>query len=1151
MNRDHLNRLQPLNLALLEAWGPEGNPQRESVALRAYLDTRSALSKAYRMFEIANHRIFHVPGGLLVPYDAHGLLMMFLLEPDEQRVLFEEKLPHGTIIDDQWVLEKVGIDGRVIDLQRKIYHLDVDDMETVHVNRLRDLAGTLERINESGSRHEVVYLLRFLVARLCTSAYRSFAGAKNLQPEIHRVRQSLLIFLEGPFANRLGLPTRILVRHISGLVTQPRLIERVWQDTIDLCEVHVRNSSITNEIRRSTHHSLGWSTLELTQAYLEWLAAGEALFPDPEHMVPGESDRTARDRPDVVSLTERIATDLEKLLGGAQIPQRLDEWRRAFNDDLQRCDSGLTLIEEVERMVEEGAVAENRWSWLQHLRIIRRWSDDHDWPQPHKDGFLAVLESLGDPLPGEAEFSVEAACEQLRAASADMIEAVRTRHRDGLFDQLARVEESVAAGRHLEVFQHCSRVRHDLEALTGGAVFETQRLLLYQLDCLLEEAGYYALRHVAHDYAEFGMNLPECLSIIRRCAANLVFDGLFSRELWDLSLLLIDPTCSDRALLDVLEQLQRNYHRMVRRVSEAYEVMAGHLGYSEDDMRGVLGNFFRSMHDLNNLAHFSDVARAWLAANPGSVRQLDWGDVPARPWDFLHLSHDEEIVQRVEDFEGRNLRDIYGGKGSGLVYLSYLGVPTRDGFIIPTVLTRRGLHRSERGRLEAAVREHLGVLEADITREDAGRVCFGDPRCPLLLAVRGGSVFSMPGQLETIVFVGMTRVVAEALAEEDEWFAWDAFRRFLVSYAAPVWGLDLEALDLVDRAKEQHGVELKIQLSGAAMREVVDRTIEAIHEAGHGEEIERLLDDAEWQLHSSVQAVCASWDSTRARRYREIKHMSERWNTAVIVQQMAAGNHTVTREVAQDETRLSLTGVIPRTRMEPTGFRSFTGDIKLGASGDDLVGGLTQADSFQPVQQLHDIAPMLERRIHHINSRIRRFMGTDAEIEFTVDRGVLSVLQTRSAETEHQFEPRTFREPGEACGRGIGVMGGAFRGVAAFSEKEAQQLRSTIDADDAAIDGVLLILENPVPDEIPLILSVDGLLAARGGSTAHAAVAVNGIDDRPYSAVLGVSQMKVEDGHATVFDPSGEVRCTIHTGDVVSIHGQTGEVFIGSREVYA
>ena len=127
----------------------------------------------------------------------------------------------------------------------------------------------------------------------------------------------------------------------------------------------------------------------------------------------------------------------------------------------------------------------------------------------------------------------------------------------------------------------------------------------------------------------------------------------------------------------------------------------------------------------------------------------------------------------------------------------------------------------------------------------------------------------------------------------------------------------------------------------------------------------------------------------RAVRYRRIKHLSDRWNTAVIVQHMAAGNRSNPGGEQSDETGLSLTGVIPRTRMQPNGFRSYEGDIKFGASGDDLVGGLTEAASFEPVEHLRDRAPMLERWINHINSRIRRFMGTDAEIEFTVERGVL------------------------------------------------------------------------------------------------------------------------------------------------------------------
>ena len=1150
MNQEDLQKIEPLNRALLDAWGPNGRQDAHNKALRAYLHTRTALSQSYRMFEIANHRLFCTDSGLVVPYDAHGLLIVFHLEPDASRVVFERKFPHGTVLTDELIEKLTGIRGEAIDLQREIYDLKAGDMGAVRVHRLRDLAQVLERINASGSRHEVVYLLRFVVARLCSNAYRSLAGAKNLQPEIYRVRKALLAFLEGPFAARLGLPARVLVRHISGLVTQPRLIERVWQDTIDLCEVYVRNSSITNEIRRSTHHSLGWRTLELARAYIHWLKTGEGAFPDPEHMVPSESDEAARSRPDILALAERIANDLDQLLGGAQIAQRLDEWRSSYADDMVRCDSGRGLPEEIDLLLSKGGEAGNRWTWQQHLRIIGRFVGVNDWQAEAKEAMKACLDGLADPLPGEKGFSASEASAAARAGAERFLAEIRAHHQDALFGELDRMEKLLRGGSHLEVFELCSRVRHELRELTAGYAFEAQRLLLYQLDCLLEETGYYSLRHVAHDYTESGMDLPQCLEIVRRCAVNLVLDGLFSRELWDLSLLLVDPSCTNRARLDVLEHLQRNYHRLVRRVSEAYETMAGHLGYGEDEMRAVLGLFFRSVHDLKYLAHFSVAARAHIAAHPEMFGDRLGPADERDPWRFQHLSHSEEIVARVESYEECSLRDVYGGKGSGLIYLSYLGIPTRDAFIIPTELARQGFHRTQGERLEREIAEHLAVLESDIERDNGQIVQLGDPSAPLLLAVRGGSVFSMPGQLETIVFVGMTWEVAEALAEEDEWFAWDALRRFLASYAASVWLIDLEELGLVDLAKEKYGVDLKIDLPGAAMREVVEKSRDAICRAGFCREIDALLNDANLQLNTAVQAVCDSWDGERAARYREIKHLSDRWSTAVIVQQMAAGNHSNPEGSAMDETTMSLTGVIPRTRMQETGFRSFTGDIKFGASGDDLVGGLTAADSFEPVQHLHELAPMLERWINHINSRIRRFMGTDAEIEFTVERGVLSVLQTRSAETEHIYAPRTFRDPGDACGRGIGVMGGAFRGVAAFSELDAVRLRETLDPDSGDVDGVLLVLENPIPDQIPLILSVDGLLAARGGSTAHAAVAVNGIDDKPFSAVLGVSGLKVQGNSALIVGPDGEACYTVNTGDIVSIHGQTGEVFAGSRAVY-
>jgi pyruvate,orthophosphate dikinase len=266
---------------------------------------------------------------------------------------------------------------------------------------------------------------------------------------------------------------------------------------------------------------------------------------------------------------------------------------------------------------------------------------------------------------------------------------------------------------------------------------------------------------------------------------------------------------------------------------------------------------------------------------------------------------------------------------------------------------------------------------------------------------------------------------------------------------------------------------------------------------------------------------------------------------------MASGNRINKQELKPgvDEMSISLTGVIPNTRMKATGFREFTGDIKFSACGDDLVGGITAAKSFEPVQRLHSLAPMLERRLNHAGARLRRFLGTDAEIEFTVEKGVLSVLQARSAQMNQQLKPITFDQPGQPSGRGIGISGSAFCGRVAFNQAEVQHLTEIYDGNDSEADGVLLVLENPVPDEIPLILSVSGLLAARGGSTSHAAVCVHGIEDKTYTAVLGVPELRVNTDHAVLMSADGKIEHVIQSGDILSIHGQTGEVYVGSRHI--
>ena len=1145
-----------LNSALVKTYlKPDKELKRQENykdALRSYLQTMTLLGRRYRMFEIANHRIFKSGSSLLVPYDAHGTLLVYVLHHDSEQRFQQLRLTHGTLITDTLIAELTGrTTNEVIDLEREIYHLHVDDMPDIQIARLRDLANLLKRLNNCGSRHEAVYLLRFLVARLCSSSYRGMPGAKNLKPEINRVRTELSEFMNGPFAERLRLPTSILVRSISGLVSQPKLIDAVWQDTIDLSEVYVRGSAITNEIRRSTHHAMGTHTLKLARAYHQWLETGEADFPEPEREIVGPADEAARSNPVVLKLVKGIIANLEQLLGSAQIAKRLNEWRETYTSELESCGLNSSLQEELESLVSKGIRDDNPWVYQQRVRNLMGKLQDGDWSADAREPFARALEDLLEFRPGDTLFQAGKMESLARFAVNSFCSQIRHDHQDALFVALDELLELYAGGDQLKAFERSCSLRRELETHVGNGVFNAQRYLIHQLDCILEELGFFALRHVSSSYVENRVELDECLHIIHLCAGNLDRDGLFSRELWDLSAMLIIPRRSPSELLDVLQQIQRNYHRLVHRVSHAYEVMAERLGYGTNEMRAVLGNFQRTMHDLNSLVHFTDLARTFLSESAKDNTQPGNVAPRANPWNFVHLSHTEDIKCRVEDRQAPSFQGLYGGKGSGLIYIAYLGIPTRDGFIIPTLLPRLGLHKREKQKLKKEVLRHLRLMESDIERNEGQKLRFGNPDAPLLLAVRGGSVFSMPGMLATMVFIGMNDEVAETLAREDEWYAWDAYRRFLVSFSAAVWNFDLEALDLVEKTKRSHGVTLKTDLQGSAMREVVEASKEALREAGHAVHLEAILSDVELQLQTAVQAVHSSWDRERARKYRSIKHLSEGWHTAVIIQQMASGNRINTQELKPgiDEMKISLTGVIPFTRMRTTGFREFTGDVKFSACGDDLVGGITAAQSFEPVQRLHSLAPMLERKLNHVGARLRRFLGSDAEIEFTVEHGVLSVLQARSAQMNHRFSQRTFDEPGKPAGRGIGISGSAFRGRVAFNEADVEKLEQLMDDSDGEIDGILLVLENPIPDEIPLILSVDGLLAARGGSTSHAAVCVHGIEDQSYAAVLGVPELHVSKDKAVLIGANGKVEHTIKTGDIVSVHGQTGEVFVGSRRL--
>jgi pyruvate,orthophosphate dikinase len=621
--------------------------------------------------------------------------------------------------------------------------------------------------------------------------------------------------------------------------------------------------------------------------------------------------------------------------------------------------------------------------------------------------------------------------------------------------------------------------------------------------------------------------------------------------------MLNDPARTHAEVGNILEQVQRNYQHVVHRVITPFEKMKERLGFDDEELRIALANMQRYMHDLNSIASFLDIARARLVNDPADAERPLGSAAPGpvverKAARILHLSHLDEIDRLVENDESAcSLRDWYGSKGSGLVYISYLRLPTRDGFIVPTIFARDGRYADE-SVLDRDLDEHLEVLENDISRRNGTGKVFGDPARPLLLAVRGGSVFSMPGMLATVLFVGMNDEIAEGLAREDPWCAYDSYRRFLASYGAAVWGVDMEDHDLVDDAKRKYGVDYKTQIPWQGMKEIAERTKELLHEQGYGEALEQALASPRSQLAVAVRAVFASWNSEGTRRFRDIKTISDSWKTAVTVQEMALGNfRTDMNGIGVEESEASLTGVIPRTRVNELGIRVPTGDFKFSAPGEDLVGGLTRAVSFRPMPDLAKDAPMLDRRLSHCAATLRRFMGTDQEIEFTVERGVLSFLQSRAAEIGANRTPTAFEDDGGETARGIGVRGGAFRGIVVFDEAELRELSSVDLSHRDDVDGVLVVVENPSPEEIPLMLLADAVLAARGGSTSHVAIAVNGIEGREYHGVVGVDALRVNAGEheAHFVDREGNTFARVTSGDVVSIHGRLGSVYVGSRRL--
>jgi pyruvate,orthophosphate dikinase len=492
-----------------------------------------------------------------------------------------------------------------------------------------------------------------------------------------------------------------------------------------------------------------------------------------------------------------------------------------------------------------------------------------------------------------------------------------------------------------------------------------------------------------------------------------------------------------------------------------------------------------------------------------------------------------------------SMRELLGGKGANLAEMARIGLPVPPGFIVTTEACRsfRAAGDVPDG-LEAQVDAALADLEAATGRR------LGDPSAPLLLSVRSGAVFSMPGMMDTVLDLGATDVTVPGLiAMGDEAFAWDATRRFTELFGRVVLGVEAHVFDeVLTAAISSAGVRDERDLTGAQLADVVARQRAAVEQRGIA-----FPTDPREQLRLAIVAVFRSWDGARARAYRRVEGIDDDLGTAVNIQMMVFGN--------LDER--SATGVA-FTRDPATGEHVPYGDFLIGAQGEDVVAGTRHPE---PLAGLADEFPdQYTELLTHLHTLERHYRDL-CDIEFTIEAGRLWMLQTRvgkrsaaaalrmavemvdegmitpeeavtrvtPVQLEQLLHPRFGPDAPDPLTTGLAASPGAAVGRIVLTAEEAV----TVTADGTS---VVLVREETSPDDLEGMVASAGLLTSRGGLVSHAAVVARGLG---IPAVCGASELRIDARARTVSIGSTVMRA----GEVISIDGSTGQVVAGEVEL--
>ncbi|MFE9623251.1 pyruvate, phosphate dikinase [Streptomyces sp. NPDC006527] len=510
-----------------------------------------------------------------------------------------------------------------------------------------------------------------------------------------------------------------------------------------------------------------------------------------------------------------------------------------------------------------------------------------------------------------------------------------------------------------------------------------------------------------------------------------------------------------------------------------------------------------------------------------------------------------EGVKFVYDFtEGnKDLKDLLGGKGANLAEMTNLGLPVPPGFTITTEACKVYLDSGEEpAALRDEVSAHLVALEEKMGKK------LGQADNPLLVSVRSGAKFSMPGMMDTVLNIGLSDKSVQGLAKQagDDRFAWDSYRRLIQMFGKTVLGVDGDLFEeALEAAKAAKKVTVDTELEAADLKKLVTKFKKIVKtEAGRD-----FPQDPREQMDLAIKAVFDSWNGDRAKLYRRQERIPHDLGTAVNVCSMVFGN------LGPD----SGTGVA-FTRDPASGHQGVYGDYLQNAQGEDVVAGIRNT---VPLAELEQIDKKSYDQLLGIMETLENHYKDLCDIEFTIERGQLWMLQTRvgkrtagaafriatqlvdqglidetealqrvtGAQLAQLMFPR-FDEHArtEQVGRGIAASPGAAVGKAVFDSYTAVKW-------SRSGEKVILVRRETNPDDLDGMIAAEGILTSRGGKTSHAAVVARGMGK---TCVCGAEELEVDTKRRRMTVPGGRV---VEEGDLISIDGSTGKVYLGEVPV--